>query len=147
MPVAGVLLGLLSIAMGAFIGGIGLGWIPCDPESLRAPRWVVGVCGAVFAAGGVGVFANALGRDRAVAPAVGAIVLVGLAVVCHWIAFADGERRFTATTFVSGLEMERRAVDEQTGRTAFAVAAVSLDVLLVMVAGRAWRARRRPAGE
>jgi hypothetical protein len=155
MSPAGALFALLLLGMGAFIAGIGLGWVPCDPESLHAPRWVVVVCGAVFACGGVGVLATALGFGRALAPAIAALVLVGLALVCHWIAFAAGEREFTATRFVSGLDAERYAVDERTGRTAFAFAAVSFDMLLVLVAARArrarwrapWRPLSRPAGE
>lgn len=146
VPVAGGLLALLLLGMGAFIAGIGLGWVPCDPRSLHAPRWVVVVCGAVFACGGIGVLAAALGVGRAVTPLVAAVVLVGLALVLHWIAFADGERRFTATTYVSGFELERHAVDERTGRTAFAFAAIALDLLL-LVAATAWRARSRPAGK
>lgn len=137
MSPAGALFALLLLGMGTFIAGIGLGWVPCDPESLQAPRWVVLVCGAVFACGGVGVLATTLGLGRALAPAVAALVFVGLALVCHWIAFAAGEREFTSTRYVSGLEAERHAVDERTGRTAFAFAAVSFDVLLVLVTARA----------
>lgn len=146
-PLVGGVLAVLLLAMGAFVAGIGLGWVPSEPGSVHAPRWVVVVCGAMFACGGIGVLANALGRGRVVAPLLGAAVLLGLALVCHWAAFAEGERRFTATTYVGALEVERRAVDERTGRTAFAVAAVSLDLLLLLVAARAWRTRRRPAGD
>lgn len=141
-PVAGLLFALPLLAMGAFIGGIGLGWVDCDPASLRAPRWVIGICGAAFAAGGVAVLATALGHGRTLAPVVAGFVLASLLVVCHWAAFADGERRFTSTTYVAGLEVQRNAVDERTGRTAFAFAAVSADVLLVLVALRAGRSRR-----
>lgn len=150
-PLAGLLFGVPLLAMGAFIGGIGLGWVECDPASLRAPRWLICACGAVFAAGGAGVLATALGYGRRATPAIAAFALAGLLVVCHWIAFADGERQFTSTQYGAGLEVQRNAVDERTGRTAFAFAAVSVDVLLVLVALRAgrsaWRARRRPAGD
>lgn len=144
---AALLLALPLLAMGAFIVGIGLGWVPCEPNGLLAPPWVVVVCGAVFASGGVGVLATALGHGRRVTPVVSALVLAGLMLVCHWIAFAGGERRFTSTSYHAGFELQRSVVDERTGRTAFAFAAVSVDVLLLMVAARAWRARTRPADE
>lgn len=45
-------LGPLFMVIGLVIGAIGCGLIPSDPKSFYAPRWVVGLCGLVFFAGG-----------------------------------------------------------------------------------------------
>ena len=45
---AGTLFAAPFLLMGALIVGIGCNWIPHDPASVHAPRWVLVTCGMVF---------------------------------------------------------------------------------------------------
>lgn len=45
-------LGPLFMVIGLAIAAVAVGLIPAPPESFKAPRWVLGLCGLIFFAGG-----------------------------------------------------------------------------------------------
>jgi hypothetical protein len=98
----------------------------------------------MFVAGGFAMIAATWRRDAQPRqqPILGATILIGLTLVCHWVAFGDGERRFTRTTSVNDVVIHSRPVDEHTGRFVFGFAAIILDVVLVALLVK--HLRRRP---
>lgn len=139
-PVTGLLLGTVCLGAGLAISSIALDWIHVDPSSIRAPRWVLGVCGAIFAVPGAGILyyavQNGLGgngrserRARADAfPLVGwltgMVVSAGLTVVAAWTAFGPGERAFSGSIGIGGVAVGGSGQSETVGRWVFGVAAV-----------------------
>lgn len=141
---AGGLLAALPLLMGGFLVGIGLDWVPYDPTKVHAPKWVIVVCGLVFVCAGLAVL-NATWRrseQPQPQPIFGIAILIGLTLVCNWVAFGEGERRFTSTTSINDIVVDSRPVDEGTGRFVFGIAAVILDLVLVAIAVN--RLRQRP---
>lgn len=128
---AGVVLAALVLLMGGFITGIGLEWIPYDPAKIHAPQWVIVVCGLVFVCGGLAVLSATWTRDARPQPFFGVAILVGLTLVCNWVAFGEGERRFTSATSVNGTVVDSGPVDEETGRFVFGISAIVLDLILL----------------
>lgn len=136
-PRTGAVLGGISLLVGTFVCLIALDWIEVDPASIHAPRWVLGVCGGIFALTGLGVLyyaiVNALGRGPAdrvdedafpvVAWLVGLVISGGLAIVASWVAFGPGERMFTGTVGVGGIGASG-STSESVGRWVFGFGAV-----------------------
>lgn len=128
---AGVVLAALALLMGGFITAIGLEWVPYDPAKIHAPQWVIVVCGLVFVCGGLAVLSATWSRDARPQPLLGVAILIGLTLVCNWVAFGEGERRFTSTTSVNDTVLDSRPVDEGTGRFVFGISAIILDLILL----------------
>lgn len=137
----GIVMASMSVLAGAFVSGIGLGWVPYDPAKVHAPGWVIVLCGLVFVCGGLAVFSATWNRESKPQPIFGAAILIGLTLICNWVAFGEGERRFTATTSVNDSDIDSRPIDEGAGRFVFGVAAVILDAALATYLISAWRKR------
>lgn len=136
----GILLGLLFLAAGLAIVFVALDWIRVDPSSIHAPRWVLGVCGAIFAVPGAGILyygiRNAIGgpppsarpADEDVFPVVGwftgMVVSAGMTAVSAWIAFGPGERAFSGSIGIGGVGVGGPAQSETVGRWVFGIGAV-----------------------
>jgi hypothetical protein len=128
---AGVLLAAPFLVMGGFITGIGLEWVPYDPAKVHAPGWVIAVCGLMFVCGGLATLRATWNQDPRPQPIFGVAVLLGLTLVCNWVAFGEGERRFTSTTSINDTVVDSRPVEEGTGRFVFGIGAVILDFVLI----------------
>ncbi|HIG75380.1 MAG TPA: hypothetical protein EYQ24_12645 [Bacteroidetes bacterium] len=126
-------LGLITLATGLFIMGIGLEVVPVDPASVHAPMWVLVLCGAVFVLGGVGVLAH--GKPEIQSAAGGTIVLV-FGVVGGWVALF-GE----AAQFGGGFAFLSPEANVAIARGVFGLGA------LVCLAMFAWGTRRMIRGE
>lgn len=112
-PLTGILMGGAFFLAGTAIVFVALDWIRVDPSSIHAPRWVLGVCGAMFAFTGLLSFwqgvVNGLGgggsgergeqEDDFHVPSwlLGMVICTGLAVVFIWVGFGPGEREFTTS--------------------------------------------------
>lgn len=70
-----------------------------------------------------------------------ALIVTGFALTFDWIAFGPGERHFTASAG-GGAAGVHTTVGSRTGRIAFGVFAVLLDVGAIFL----WRAALRPGG-
>jgi hypothetical protein len=138
-PVTGLWMGAGFFLMGLFIVLVAVDWIHVDPGTIYAPRWVLGLCGGMFALTGVGILyyglANALGHGAAnrrgtptrglpvVSWLLGLVISGGLAVIASWVAFGPGERAFTGTVGVGGVGVGGTS-SETTGRWVFGIGSV-----------------------
>ena len=138
-PVTGLWMGALFFLMGLFIILVAVDWLQVDPGTIHVPRWVLGVCGGMFALTGLGILyygiINALGRGRAghgsadpefpvVSWILGLVIAGGLAVVASWIALGPGERVFTGSVGIGGVGVGRSVGSETPGRLAFGLGAL-----------------------
>jgi hypothetical protein len=128
---------------GLAILAVACNWIPVDPATIHAPRWVVAVGGVAFLAGGFVPMTTRLGPNAWQSQLVGAVVVMALAAVFNWIAFGPGERQFTSTVSIGGSLVRQHGANETSGRIVFGIAAVLIDLFLVFVAVRWARGRRR----
>lgn len=135
-----LVLGSLAFLAGAAIVSVALGWVHVDPSDLLAPRWVIGLAGAVFLLmGGLilhyvirnglrGSASPAGGRDDQFFLAgwlVGGLMVTAMAAVAAWIAFGPGDRQFSSSFGVGGGFLGGSSPsDEAVGRTIFGVGAV-----------------------
>jgi hypothetical protein len=137
----GLLLALPFLLGGAFPIGIGLHWLPLDPAKVHAPGWVLVICGLVFLSAGLAIVAMAVRPGSNPVKVVSVVCVIGITAVTHWVAFGDGDRKFTHTRSINGIVVDSGPVDEGTGRTVFGIGAVLLDIGLVTLA--AIRVRKR----
>jgi hypothetical protein len=127
---------------GALILALAVGWIPAPPERFGAPHWVVGAAGFLFIAGGFVPLTTRLGPNSWASRCVGAAVLWPLALIFNWIAFGAGPRHFSGGLSLGGLGISQSAGSDTGGRIAFGIAAVMLDLFVVVVAVRWMRNKR-----
>lgn len=81
--------GTLSIVTGAVVVGVGAGVVPVEPGAVHVPGWVLGVCGALSALGGLAMLAQ---RWPAVRTAAIAVMFVAFGLIGGWVALF-GEAR------------------------------------------------------
>jgi len=128
----------LFIAAGLAIVLVAADVIPTDPRSLDAPRWVVAASGLTFFLAGVAmmVMPGASAGARGQVSWLGFLLVFGIlgsmAAIANWIAFGPGERQFSGTISIPFIAITSGS-SEWTGRIAFGVGAVILDVMLVIL--------------
>jgi len=123
-----ILFSLVPLLMGLVILGAWFGFIPTDGGSFHAPPAVI------FAlAGGLILFAFLVWipseAPRAVRLVLPTILLLSVAVVCNWTAFAPG---ITYTSEVTIGPWSSSGEDQVGGRIAFGVVAVVIDAIVVV---------------
>ncbi len=142
--------GVFSAAMGFLIIAAAADWVPINPESLHAPRWVLAAAGAVFVIGGALVLTSEIQESsRYRSPWVeglrfagGGVIITLFAAVANWIAFGPGERQFTTTISLPLITTVLGA--EGGGRLVFGCGAVLLDLLVLWVwVSGLWRQLRK----
>lgn len=116
---------ILSFATGLGIVALAAGWIPMSEESVHAPRWVIGACGAVFIMAGAMIVApeNAVRWRNFMS----AVFMTVFAAIPGWIAFGPGERQFSGSLSV-GAVTQFTQPDVSTGRIVFGAGAVLIGV-------------------
>lgn len=145
-PAVGVLMGTAFLGAGLAIILIALDWIHVDPSSIHAPRWVLGVCGAMFALPGAWILyhglANAVGGGppaerpedgdafRVVPWLIGMVITGGMTAVAAWVAFGPGERTFGGGAAIGPLHVGGSS-SETPGRAVFGVGAVLVGAFTV----------------
>ncbi len=116
-------LGIFLILIGGGIIAVGQGWIPSDPKSFHAPRWVVTACGGIFSAAGL----SFLFRHW---PSIGAFlaagILTGFASIGLWVGFGPGVRHFQSSGSLSFLFSEKTS--EAMGGWAFGLGGILIAV-------------------
>ncbi len=123
---ARALLGLVPLTMGVLIIGALVGLVPTDDGAFFAPPWVIGALAA-----GLILFAGMMwmpGGSRAWMRAfLGLAVLLLVAVVCNWTAFAPGVRYWSETSIGP---VGTSGEDPIGGRIVFGLAALVVDAIL-----------------
>ncbi len=144
-PRAATALGAICIGLGLLIVLLAADVIPSDEKRFHAPRWVVSAAGLVFVLAGVALAtASAPGAPEATGRTTWRSFLLGgaivglMAAVFNWIAFGPGERRFSGGLALPFVSVSGPA-SEWTGRVAFGIGAVLVDVFLVCMTARGLR--------
>jgi len=122
------------VLAGLYVIALGMHWIPSDPARMHAPGWVIALCGLIFFSGGLVILSFAWRSDSQPMKVFLVAMVVGIAIVTHWVAFGSGERLFTLTRTVNGVVVESGPIDERTGRRIFGAAAAVFDLALVAMA-------------
>lgn len=144
-PRAATALGALCVGLGLLIVLLAAGVIPADEKSFHAPRWVVSAAGLVFVLAGVALATASVpgapegaGRTTWRSFVLGGAIVGLMAAILNWIAFGPGERRFGG-----GIALPFIAVSgpgsEWSGRVAFGIGAVLVDVFFLWMAARGLR--------
>jgi len=137
---ARIIFSLVPLMMGLLILGAWFGIVPTDGGSFHAPP------GVIFAlAGGLILFAFLVWipseAPKGLRIALPAILLVAVAVVCNWTAFAPGIRYTSEVTIGP---WSSSGEDQVGGRIVFGLAALAIDAVLLIAVIQAVRKRLRP---
>lgn len=139
--------GALFASAGLYFILVGTEVLP-SPGRIHGPHWLVFASGLVFIAGGISVFvrgwlsvpdsesqlpANAPGAAAAIQWIAALVIIVSLASIGSWIAFASGDREFATNLPVQG------SLRETVGRVAFGIGAVITWLLAAAVATKGIR--------
>jgi hypothetical protein len=128
---AGRLIGsLTAIAAGGLIVAIALDVIHAPPESFHAPRWVVAAAGSIFVFAGILLLAG--DADTWLRRLLIVTLVTVFALPFNWVAFGPGPREFSGTVGTGGVGVTGRA-SELSGRIAFGIGAVMLDLIALVV--------------
>jgi hypothetical protein len=135
-----VLFSLVPLAMGLIILGAWFGIIPTDGGTFHAPPVVILSLAGILILFALLVWlpSQAPKSVRLVLPAV---LLLLVAVVCNWTAFAPGVRY---SSQVSIGPWSSTGEDQVGGRIVFALVALAIDALLALALFQAIRKRSRP---
>lgn len=132
-----IIVGAITVAMGAFIIAGGLGFLPRGPADPTVPliqQQAITLCiGVVFAAGGIAaMLTTAPGRaSRILNGLLGLVIVVGLTSLLGWVAIGPGSRGFASPLAILGPK-----VNEVSGRIMFGLGALlGLLILVFMVRG------------
>ena len=120
------LMGIIFVGAGSTIVLLALNVIPVNPESLEAPRWVVGAAGAMFFFLGLLVFAQGIagpGGEQVILfqwvqymLTLGA--LISFSSVFIWAGLGTGERQFQSSGSVGPISFSGQG-DDLLGRCMF----------------------------
>jgi len=137
-----------AIVFGVLVAVVGIGiiaagaWAP--QKDVHAPRWVIAAAGGAFLFfGSWTAVVYALGYDpkrsaETLPPPVVQLAffvpgIVFLALPFHWVAFGPGPRAFSGSFSLPFLAISRRS-GELSGRIAFGIGAVLMDLVVVAIA-------------
>ena len=125
---ARIIFSLVPLLMGLIILGAWFGIVPTDGGSFQAPAAVI-----LSLAGGLILFAFAVwipgDSPKAVRVGLPAILMLLVAVVCNWTAFAPGIRYTSEVTIGPWTSTGE---DQVGGRIAFGLVAAAIDAILVI---------------
>jgi hypothetical protein len=142
---ATIALGTACVGLGLFIVLLAARVIPSEEKNFHAPHWVVGAAGLAFVLMGVALATapapgtpEGAGRTTWRSFVLGGAIVGLMAAIVNWIAFGPGERQFGGTIALPFIAVSGRE-SEWTGRIAFGIGAVALDVFFVWMAARGLR--------
>jgi hypothetical protein len=127
---------------GLAIIGVALGWIPIAAQDIHAPRWVGGAAGVTFIAAGFAPLVGRWGPASIMSQIVSAGVVLPLTLVANWVAFGPGVRQFSGGLSFGFFALSQRT-SELSGRIAFGIGAILLDILIVMFVVRRLQGKNR----
>lgn len=95
-PVASCIFGSIFFIAGTAVILLATGVIPCPEESFKAPRWVLGCVGTLFASSGIMVLLQGLGLspNNFLFKLLGPILLICLAAPFGWLVLGDSHAPF-----------------------------------------------------
>ena len=84
-------MGVIAILAGLFPIAAATGLIQVDPDSMHAPRWVIGSAGGLFVLAGIAILAH---RHLFLPSLIVPIILTLFAAVFGWVGLGPGKREF-----------------------------------------------------
>jgi hypothetical protein len=84
-------MGVVAILAGLFPMAAATGFIQVDPDSMHAPRWVIGSAGGLFVLAGIAILAH---RHLFLPSLLVPIILTLFAAVFGWVGLGPGKREF-----------------------------------------------------
>jgi len=121
-----ILFGAIPILMGVVILGAQAGFVPTDGGRFLAPPWVILSLGAGLILFGLGLWMPASTPPK-LKSAIFLVLLLSLAAVCNWTAFAPGVV-YTSEMTIGGWTTSGE--DPIGGRIVFGAVALAVDALL-----------------
>src|SRR6056297_3130553 len=85
-------LGWLFIGVGLAVMALALGLLPLDDTNVTAPRWIVGIGGAIFATAGLMML---LGEQSPVNNLLAAFLLTGMGLIGGWVGLFGSDEGFS----------------------------------------------------
>ena len=144
-PRAATWLGALFGAVGLVILLVALRIIPAAESRFQAPHWVVGAAGLAFFLVGILLLTTPPAQTPVAAARttwrtflLGAGVVGSMAAIFNWVAFGPGPRRFGGSISIPFVSISGPQ-SEWSGRAAFGLAAVMIDLFLGWVIVRGLR--------
>ena len=113
-----------SILCGLFLLLASLNVIPIPPESLRAPRWILGAVALLFCIAGVMLLVPR--EHRRLQNFLGALIMTGMSAILSWGAFGPGERQFESSLSVGGFVFSS-VPSEWAGRAVLGCCSILMD--------------------
>jgi len=132
--------GALFVGAGLAIVGVAIDWVPSDPDSFQAPRWIVALAGLVCLLAGSMVWAN-LYCPGWVNEALAVVLIATMGTMAAWVALGPGPREFATSLGLGGASVA--GASDTSGRVAFGVAALVLWALEALAVRRLVGALRR----
>jgi hypothetical protein len=139
-----ILMGLLTFTCGAVVLAAATGMLATQPGTLEAPRWVIGCAGIVFMAGALVPLNAAFGFPNWLNQLAGLSIAAGLALVFNWVAFFPGERHFSSTLSLPGVQLSSGGGQIE-GRIMFGLGALLADAIVLWGLWRLLRPVHPPA--
>ena len=122
---ARIFMGGVVVLIGLFVLALALGWVPVAPDSLHAPRWMIGAVGAFFLWIGLVFITTSPETGESPHPLVMAIGVTLFAAAFDWMAFGPSGGECVGPTIQFGTIS---LTHEESCRLAFGTMAVLLDV-------------------
>ncbi|NGP75713.1 hypothetical protein G3570_03660 [Balneolaceae bacterium YR4-1] len=111
-----VRLGWPVTGLGLAVIALALGLLPLDGSNLNAPKWIIGMSGAVFVIGGLMMLS---GEDTRFNNMMAALLLTGLGLIGGWIGIFGADEDFSG-----GLSFLPEAVNISLARGLFGIGAL-----------------------
>lgn len=128
-------LGYLALAVGGCVAAVAVGIIPAPEKSFHAPRWVLLLCGLLFAAAGGLVLTYDRPRARNVFPP---LMMISLGTIALWVAYYGEANQFHSNLPTSP------GTTVSAARIAFGLGGAACWLLAVVTTAREFLRRRQP---
>lgn len=139
---------VIVMLMGAVLILMAMDIITVDESRFNAPRWVAGLAGMVFFAGGAVVGLQDPSMEmyfetkwyKFLHSSLITVILTVFIIVGNWIPFGPGARAFSGALGVGGVSVSGGS-SELSGRIFFGIGAVIMDLAFLAIAIKAIRDR------
>lgn len=122
--VAGTLFaGGFGLVIGLTICLVGLDILPAEEGSIHAPRWVLVLCGAVFALAGIAILVQ--GRPL-LTSLIGNLIIAAFAAIAAWVAWGG-----TSEGFSGGVPFVSHGLNVKIARGMFGAGALLCALILI----------------
>ncbi len=141
-PRGRLFMALVFFAFGLLQFALVLGWIPVKSAQPDTPRWVLVAASSMFVIAGFMILLAENERLAWLRSIVLWLFVLCLALPFNWVAFGEGERKFSGTSSFLGF-ITHSTTGESEGRLVFGFFALLMDVLVLLLPLRALFRKRK----